>query len=42
MATVANEFIDIKENVRPYHQYYPIPDNEILRSDGKLHNNDYK
>ncbi|TKC06065.1 RagB/SusD family nutrient uptake outer membrane protein [Pedobacter frigoris] len=40
--TVANEFIDIKQNVRPYHQYYPIPDNEILRSDGKLHNNTYK
>ncbi|WP_343535680.1 RagB/SusD family nutrient uptake outer membrane protein [Pedobacter sp.] len=42
MNTVANEFVDIKQNVRPYHEYYPIPDNEILRSDGKLHNNAYK
>jgi hypothetical protein len=40
--TVANEFVDIKENIRPYHEYYPIPDNEILRSDGKLHNDAYK
>lgn len=42
LSTVANEFVDIKDNVRPYHEYYPIPDNEILRSDGKLHNNAYK
>lgn len=42
MNTVANEFVDIKDNARPYHEYYPIPDNEILRSDGKLHNNAYK
>lgn len=40
--TVANEFEEIKNNVRPYHEYYPIPDSEILRSDGKLHNNAYK
>lgn len=40
--TVANEFEEIKNNVRPYHEYYPISDSEILRSDGKLHNDAYK
>ena len=40
-STIALEFSDILANLRPYHEYYPIADSEILRSDGKLHNDAY-
>lgn len=40
-ATTAEEFAVIKENLRPYHQYYPIPDKEVLRSGGLLDNPEY-
>lgn len=41
-STAGAESIQILQNIRPYHQYYPIADSEILRSDGKLNNDAYK
>ncbi|MFD1630414.1 RagB/SusD family nutrient uptake outer membrane protein [Pseudopedobacter beijingensis] len=40
-ATIALEYPDIMKNIRPYHEYYPIPDNEVVKSNGKLDNNAY-
>ncbi len=41
METTAFEFDAIKNNLRPYHEYYPIPDKEITRSNGGLTNPAY-
>ncbi len=41
-ATTANEYESISENLRPYHEYYPISDGEISRSWGNLSNPAYK
>lgn len=41
-ATSANEVAAIKTNLRPYHEYYPIPEAEIQRSKGALTNETYK
>lgn len=32
----------IKNNIRPYHRYLPIPDTEVLRTDGVLTNDEYQ
>lgn len=37
-STAATESQQILENLRPFHEYYPISVSEILRSDGKLNN----
>ena len=39
--TIAEEFPDIKSNFRPYHRYYPIPDAEVVKSEGALSNPEY-
>lgn len=40
--TIATENEKIKANLRPYHEYYPIPDEEVFRSKGVLTNDAYK
>lgn len=40
--TIAEEYQVVKDNVRPYHEYYPIPDKEVMRSNGILTNPAYK
>ncbi|WP_223713349.1 RagB/SusD family nutrient uptake outer membrane protein [Niabella beijingensis] len=40
-ATSATEVDDIQTNLRPYHEYYPIPQTEVDRSGGILTNNSY-
>ena len=40
--TIAEEHEVIRENLRPYHEYYPIPDNEVVRSGGALTNPAYQ
>ncbi|NLR65933.1 RagB/SusD family nutrient uptake outer membrane protein [Chitinophaga varians] len=40
--TAGAEYEVIKNNLRPYHEYYPIPDKEVLRSGGILTNPAYK
>lgn len=40
--TSALEYEVIKNNLRPFHQYYPIPDKEVVRSAGNLTNPDYQ
>jgi hypothetical protein len=40
--TSALEYEIIKNNLRPYHEYYPIPDKEVVRSGGILTNPEYK
>jgi len=39
--TTAKEFNLIDRNIRPYHEYYPIPDSEVVRSEGILDNKEY-
>jgi len=41
-STTGSESAQILQNLRPYHEYYPIADSEILRSDGKLNNDAYR
>lgn len=41
LATSGEEYPVIKENLRPYHQYYPISDREVTRSSGVLTNPEY-
>lgn len=41
-ATVATEYETLDRNLRPYHEYYPIPDTEVVRSGGILTNKAYK
>ena len=41
MQTTAEEYEDIKNNLRPYHEYYPISDREVTRSNGVLTNSEY-
>lgn len=41
MQTTAEEYDVIKNNLRQYHEYYPIPDREITRSNGGLTNPAY-
>ncbi|MBV7529750.1 RagB/SusD family nutrient uptake outer membrane protein [Chitinophaga sp. sic0106] len=41
-ATAASEFPVMKANLRPYHEFYPIPDKEVVRSGGILTNPTYK
>lgn len=36
-----NEQTRVKQNIRPCHRYYPIPDSECALSDGNLNNEDY-
>ncbi len=40
--TAATEYDVIKNNLRPYNEYYPIPDKEVVRSGGILTNEAYK
>lgn len=40
--TIAKENPKVDENIRPYHEYYPIPDDEVFKSKGKLTNDAYK
>lgn len=40
-ATTATEFVDINNNIRRYHEYYPISDSEVMRSSGNLSNPAY-
>lgn len=40
--TVAIEYEVIENNLRPYHEYYPIPDKEVVRTRGLLTNDAYK
>jgi hypothetical protein len=40
--TTATEYPEFKENLREYHEYYPIPDKEVVRSAGALTNPYYK
>ncbi len=40
--TAGTEYDVIKNNLRAYHEYYPIPDKEVLRSGGILTNPAYK
>ncbi|MCH5596446.1 RagB/SusD family nutrient uptake outer membrane protein [Niabella ginsengisoli] len=40
-ATSATEVDDIQTNLRPYHEYYPIPQSEVERSGGVLTNDAY-
>lgn len=40
-ATSATEFSVINDNLRPYHEYYPISDSEVSRSEGRLSNPAY-
>jgi hypothetical protein len=37
-ATSATEFSALNDNMRPYHEYYPISDSEVARSEGRLTN----
>lgn len=39
--TIANEYEIVKTNLRPYHEFYPIPDKEVMRSGGILNNPAY-
>lgn len=39
--TIAEEYPVIKENAMPYHEFYPIPDKEVMRSNGILTNPAY-
>lgn len=39
--TICKEFEPAEKNLRPYHQYYPIPDTEVVRSGGILTNDAY-
>jgi len=41
-ATSATEYKEIDDNMRPYHEYYPISDSEVTRSEGALTNPAYK
>lgn len=40
-STIANEFHHVASNLRPAHEYYPIPDREVVRSGGSLTNDAY-
>lgn len=40
-ATSATEFPVVDANLRPYHEYYPISDSEVSRTDGRLTNPAY-
>ncbi|WP_341838752.1 RagB/SusD family nutrient uptake outer membrane protein [Chitinophaga caseinilytica] len=39
--TIATEYPVIKDNALPYHEFYPIPDKEVMRSNGILTNPAY-
>lgn len=39
--TAATEFSVLNDNLRPYHQYYPISDSEVSRTAGRLTNPTY-
>lgn len=39
--TTGKEYATIAQNLRPYHEYYPIPDDEVARSGGILTNTAY-
>lgn len=36
-----NTYDNVQMNIRPCHEYYPIPDSEVLASDGALNNDEY-
>lgn len=40
-ATSATEYAEINNNIRRYHEYYPISDSEVMRSSGNLSNPAY-
>jgi len=40
--TSGAEYEVIHNNLRPFHEYYPIPDREVLRSEGALTNPNYQ
>ncbi len=40
--TTAKENPRIEANLRPYHEYYPIPDDEVYKSKGRLTNDAYR
>ena len=37
-----NTYTDVQENIRPCHEYYPIPDQQVVASGYKLNNDAYK
>ena len=37
-----NTYTEILENIRPCHEYYPIPDQQVVASGYKLDNKEYK
>ena len=37
-----NTYTDVQENIRPCHEYYPIPDQQVVASGYKLDNDAYK
>ncbi len=40
-ATIAQEVVAVNTNIRPFHEYYPIPDSEVFKSGGILTNDAY-
>lgn len=36
------DYADLKNNIRPYHEYYPIPDTQVALSGGMLDNKAYE
>ena len=40
--TQYNTYTDVQENIRPCHEYYPIPDQQVVASGYQLDNNAYK
>ena len=40
--STCNDFSKVKANIRPFHEYYPIPDVEVKNSGGALDNKAYE
>ena len=37
-----SDYAKVKTSIQPCHEYYPIPDTEVIYSGGALDNNEYK
>ena len=37
-----SDYMKVKTSIQPCHEYYPIPDTEVIYSGGALDNNEYK
>ena len=37
-----NTYTDVQENIRRCHEYYPIPDQQVVASGYQLNNDEYK